>query len=465
MLAALLISAAALLADAEPAENPFDRTIQLRPALADGANAPHPLALAVPTYDRVQGDATPIYSQAFLMLPRTYGDDLDESFADQVNTALEQEPGDLDRDLHRMIAKRYESSLDLASVASRRSQAGMHTTVREFGVAALLPQLNPAREVANALRLRANLAADEGRWDDWLSDVTTMIRLSQQIADHDDAVLVEGLVAAAIGGLALDTIHKADSVPDRPNLYWSLLAVDFDLDLLALLQAETLWIEASLPELADPEAMTADRFVSLLARVNELTEFAGDGAGPLARMASNTATTAFMLAQARAWLLENTDFVEADLDAMSPFEVIAHYLGESVDQAYAELFRITLMPLPEAIDAAEAFDERIQDPSYGSLLVQVLMPSVTRARVSLVRLDRERDGLIVIEALRDHVARFDELPDTLDAVELPLPRDPGTGEPFGYERLGENEAVLRAEHVDGFRDRDSWTWKLEVAGE
>ncbi|MEM7808793.1 MAG: hypothetical protein AAF561_11850 [Planctomycetota bacterium] len=465
MLAALLISAAALLADAEPAESPFDRTIELRPALADGADAPHPLALAVPTYDRVQGDATPVLHQAFLSLPRTDGPHADPSFFEKVDLAFEQKPGDLDRELFREIVNRYESSIDLATLAARRSDFTIQTTVRERGIAALLPHLNPSRELTNAIHISANLAADEGRWDDWLSDVAAILRLSQHLGDHDEAVLVEGLVAAGVGGMALHTIEDADAVAGRPNLYWALSAVDFDLDLLRFMQAETLWVEATLPQLSDPSAMNAARFGALLDAMNGMEPLMDNDQNPLARMATNTAAAAFLLAQARPWLVEHGGFTEAVVDAMTPFEAVARHLKLSLDQSYAEIFRITLTPMPEAIAAAAAFESQFEDPTYGSVLVKLIVPSVTRARMSLVALERRQNGLIIVDALRDHLARHGELPASLDDVALPLPNDPMTGEPFVFERLDDASATLHAVRAPGTRDRDQWTWKLEVAGE
>jgi hypothetical protein len=52
------------------------------------------------------------------------------------------------------------------------------------------------------------------------------------------------------------------------------------------------------------------------------------------------------------------------------------------------------------------------------------------------RLDRKIAALRVIEALRLHAAANDgRLPDKLTDITLvPVPDDPGTGKPFGYER-------------------------------
>jgi hypothetical protein len=447
------------------AEEEFDRVIALRPALADSRDALHPLALGIATYERTPGDASPVYHQALLSLPVADDGLGEESLATKFNVAQEQKPGDLNHELFREVLGEYKFALDFAALAARRSSNGMQTTVRDRGLDAVLPQLNPARVVAIAACMRANLAADEGRWEDWAADIATVLRLSEQLAAHDEAVLVEGLVAAGIGGLALETILNADAVEGRPNLYWAMSAVDLDLDFLRFIQAETVWITSTMPQLADPEAMNASRFAELVETMGRIDAMEGDEQSPLARMAANTAAAAFLLAQARPWLLEHGGYREVDLETMPKFEMIARYLKQSVDDAYAELFKIALMPLPEALAAADALEERIQDPSYGSVLVSIIAPSVSRSRLSLVAVERRRAGIIVVDALRDYLAKHGELPGSLEDVDLPLPTDPATNETFVYERLDNGSATLEAVTLQDASDRYSWTWKLEPASE
>jgi len=65
-----------------------------------------------------------------------------------------------------------------------------------------------------------------------------------------------------------------------------------------------------------------------------------------------------------------------------------------------------------------------------------LLPALIKVQSAQTRLERKIAALRVIEALRLHAAANDgRLPDKLTDVTLvPVPDDPGTGKPFGYER-------------------------------
>ena len=54
-----------------------------------------------------------------------------------------------------------------------------------------------------------------------------------------------------------------------------------------------------------------------------------------------------------------------------------------------------------------------------------------------------------------------DIPDTLDAVKLPLPVDPFTGKPFGYE-LKDGKAILRGSPPATMKEQPIYNRVYEV---
>jgi hypothetical protein len=71
------------------------------------------------------------------------------------------------------------------------------------------------------------------------------------------------------------------------------------------------------------------------------------------------------------------------------------------------------------------------DPLLGTFAL--VFPAVEKVYGAYARTERKIAALRAIEAVRMHAAATGSLPATLAAVTaVPVPNDPGTGEPFGY---------------------------------
>jgi hypothetical protein len=93
--------------------------------------------------------------------------------------------------------------------------------------------------------------------------------------------------------------------------------------------------------------------------------------------------------------------------------------------------------------AAEQQLKAVPDTEAGRL-ARWFLPAILKVHLAQARIERKLAAQRVIEALRMHAAAHDgELPEKLDQVKVvPIPNDPGTGEPFEYKRDGKSATLI-----------------------
>jgi hypothetical protein len=110
-----------------------------------------------------------------------------------------------------------------------------------------------------------------------------------------------------------------------------------------------------------------------------------------------------------------------------------------------DFFKTMYLPFPEARLAFADAERRLKaaPESEGMRLASMLLPAIGKVLLSQNRLERRVAALRVIEALRLYAAAHDgKLPDKLSQVTLvPVPDDPGTREPFVYQRDGDTATL------------------------
>jgi hypothetical protein len=152
------------------------------------------------------------------------------------------------------------------------------------------------------------------------------------------------------------------------------------------------------------------------------------------------------------------------VEAMPVGQVIAIQTARITDYAYQEAFKWLSLPYWQAAEQMAAVDEKlIQEGvigpaarlSRGALPVaSLLLPATAAARVAQVRIERNRAALQTLEAVRMHAAQTGALPESLDELKPPAPRNPSTGQPFSYQRTA-NGAVLEASAIGDLPPRAS----------
>ncbi len=131
------------------------------------------------------------------------------------------------------------------------------------------------------------------------------------------------------------------------------------------------------------------------------------------------------------------------IDAMPMSQAILVAMVHDYKARRDEIFKWAYLPVnewPSLQTLTRNEQELLQRPEMFSL-AKLLLPAVGRVRYSNLRLERETNLLRAIEALRWHAALTGELPHLWkDITAVPVPRDPWTGEPFRYQRTGDNRA-------------------------
>ncbi len=420
---------------AAPASGQDDRTFSITPAAAEGKDAADPLALRFTLVEQTPGDGTAAYFTAFAQLNAEEWPDA----AMRVESAAE-----LDTPEVRQALVTFADARSSIEIAATRTRASFEFPLREQGFLTLLPHLNDARLSTNLLATSAKLNLLDGDVDAMLEDVRLMLKLAEDVSTHDQPVLIEGLVGVGIYASGQDVLREAHDFNGVPNLYWPLMTAPKLDNFAQQMEVERLGIYSTFPALQQPDRFDAEAFARLISLVT-VVDPEPDAATPVQQLADGAGQTAaamLMLAEARPYLTNNGYFTAKELDSMGQFPTIAHYMARSYDDAFAQLTKFAVLPLPEATYAAADFEINLRNGTWGKTFVSVIMPSLSRPRESYGKLHRKHAALIIVEALRDHAAKHGTLPATLDAVELYLPPDPFTNEPFEYTLDGDTATLL-----------------------
>lgn len=256
-------------------------------------------------------------------------------------------------------------------------------------------------------------------------------------------LLVNQLVAASIGNMALGRVEIIQQQPNCPNLYWSLeLLPDSLSNYTEALQRESRMLRQSmpslgknLPEIGSPQWIKAgDQFIKLM-EVSVGIRYTSTEALALQKQVSAHAVTQLKSA---------SRFTNEDIAKMSDSERILRWVLRVNDNLSSRLECVFSLPAPQAIPRLQAISQEITAlEKVSGAPGTPFFNNSAGLYVSLTRFDRHVKVLQVIEALRDHAANNDgELATNLSQLRLPAPNDPLTNQPFDY-KIVEDTAILR----------------------
>jgi hypothetical protein len=153
------------------------------------------------------------------------------------------------------------------------------------------------------------------------------------------------------------------------------------------------------------------------------------------------------LGHARDYLRSRGDLSKEQVERMPAPQAVVLFLVGTYQKTRDEWFKTGYLGYPEARPLFKSKPASPEDKA--ARLLTGLPPSVQSVHTAQTRLESRIAGLRVIEALRLYAAQHGgTLPEALDRVtEVPVPLDPGTGQPFGYRRDGA-VAVLSASPGD-----------------
>lgn len=415
----------------------------------------HPVATTQPALryrllpglqDQDQGNAATLYLMASKFGP-------DESRAsEQIDRAIELLGRPLEqmpRDKAEEVLSYFPTRLRFADLAAHREEARWDYAIREEGTDALLPHLNDVRGFALLWSLQARLQMLRGDWPAAARSVLDGLSLARQL--NRQAVFVQALVGSGIADEMLEqSVRDWVGRPDAPNLYWPLSSLPHPfVDLHEVATWEKAIIYFTFPILRDAQRGTADadRWRAFFVQLPALNRLPPRSRTDTFENESDAAVLAAVAyPTARAHLLA-TGRTPQQVDAMSIDQAVGTYFFDDYRRLADEAWKAWELPFWEGRAVFPpwsrwGFDPRVpHEPGANPLAA--FASGNSGARFRFARLDREIALLRIVEAVRDYSARHDgQPPDSLDQIkELPVPIDPVRGQPFRYERHGQNVTI------------------------
>jgi hypothetical protein len=444
-------------------QQPQPTTLRLTVSPAAEPTPPLRYRLTYPLVEQTPGDGVPVLLNALLLLPDRSAVRPGAGEREDPKELLDLEPFDVER--AKRAVSHYKPSLETAALAAQRSDYVSVNTLREQGIDALLPSLSPQRTLAQAFALRMRVEVAEGRIADAVATARVLYTHATRLGEGQ--TLLEMLVSIGIASLANTEMQGLLQRPDAPNLYWSLAEIRPITDGRKAMVGEQAWIGFSFRglDLSRRNELTADDWTRVTERMPGILGMArANGPDDNQRRMEMAAMTAASLPWARGYLKE-IGVSDDELAELPPRALVGRAWFEHYERNLQDVVKWWSLPFPQAHAGIQAFEKRLQAERAQTPFnfAAMLLPSLGRARWTIVKLDRELAAMQVVEAIRAHAAAHDgAVPATLaEVTALPVPLDPSTGEPFGYERSGRS-FVLTSPAPAGFKITDALRVEVTV---
>lgn len=418
----------------------------------------------IPAYGKLTpGNAATGYYRAIVLLPR----DEKHQFGDEQSKWIEVPLGDFPKEEARTWLAAHRNMLEEVRTATFREDCDWSYRMRELKgmetISYLLPEMQEARAIARALRVKSRLEIAEGKFDEALQTITCGYRLGENVARTP--ILINDLVGIAIAGQmnasVLDWIESGG-----PNLYWGLAGLPNPLvDIRLALQQEANLPVQIFPFLEDPEhaTHTAEEWRQLMGQaIQQLAQLSdSDKKNTSSNLLVQSMATGLFLAgypSAKQQLIDS-GMDAANVEAMPVGQVVAVQSARAYRKVYQESMKWTLLPYWQSYRQMRATFADLQRKGYMGApgqapavlpVADALLPAIEAATFAPVRLQREIAALQTIEALRMFAANNNgQLPESLEQLQpCPAPLDPLTGKFIDYQRK-DGSAVLTLPPPEG----------------
>jgi hypothetical protein len=413
--------------------------------------------------DLISGNALIHYHRAVLLAGKPPGPD------DKYWNWVVMQTKELPRDEVRSYLQRYRQVFRELGLAARCDHCDwqFRERARTDAFSALLPDVQQLRDLANLLKLQAQLEIVDGHF----TEAVRTLRLGYTMAKHANQAdtLISSLVGAAIAQLMTDQTTELLQIPGAPNLYWALTDLPRPfIDLRTPMQAERLMVNGLFPlQEGDIDVRTTplsidqlqERLEHLMGdRPHERTQF---------RLAL-IAITAKGYPEAKRYLLSEGLPAET-VEAMPRFQVVLLFALAEYNRLFDEMLKWQGLPYWQARPGLEKAMEGVREEKIraGELeripLAALLIPAVHNVVFATTRIDRKVAALRCIEAIRLYNAGHEgKFPGALTEItEVPIPIDPVTGKDFEY-KMEDGKAVLAAPPPAGQKPHSGNNLKYEL---
>lgn len=399
--------------------------------------------------ERTPGDAAPVY----LRLGHEYHSawpDLSKKPAEWLDLPDDQFP----LAEARAFVDQHAARLRLLGFAARRATCDWAYTIaeqRDQIIEVLLPDAQELRTWARLLALKARVEVAEGKTAKAVETIETGLAMARHVAEGP--FLINDLVGIAIASSMLDRLEELISRPETPNLYWSLTALPRPFistrDSLEYEQKLGEWMVPELERLDEPG--TPAEWSSLLARLhNRLIRLADK----LASFSSSETAQAFGKIDLQALKAELLPKAQEAFPAegMSDDERLVRYIAQQYQILRDDVYAPAYLAYPDALAMSSQKKNVVEEAKNGGPVLRLMVeifPVIEAALGAEARLDRRIAALRVVEAIRMQAAQDSNLPRERSSIKVvPVPFDPVTGQPFGYQSEG-NAVILSAPPIPG----------------
>ncbi len=411
--------------------------------------------------DTVPGNAVQLYMIGATQVPT------DDVFNNQIDSWLSMETAKLPRQQidEKLSATPIGYLFKNFDEAARHEHCVWENHYKTQGFEALLPHLRGMRDGSRIIALKARLQMADGDYTGALHTLQTGFASARHLTPQ--SVLIQQLVAAAIARHMLDDLTEWVGSSNAPNLYWALAELPHPyLDVRDTFDQERFGLIFSFPPLRDiDKGLSVEQWQQVMDKLPRMLQW-DDGRSEIRKAAQlGPAVLAIRLyPQAKKYYLDR-GMAPAQVQAMPVHQILARFLVESFQEETDEVLKWQSLPYWQAAEqmrAAEDAAARAQAKGEAGPLGW-MVPSVSKARLKIVVVDRYIASLQCVEGIRAYAAIHNgNLPDSLaDLTETPAPLDPVTGQPFAYE-VNANVAVLTAPVPLGGNPEQGWRFEISV---
>jgi hypothetical protein len=358
---------------------------------------------------------------------------------------------DLPRKDVRAFLDRYKAALRLADQAARRSRCDWGReplTIQSIHEGLPLDEIQGLRQLASLLQTRCRLELSEGRFDQAAYTLQTGFAMAQHLGGGD--LVLEDLVAMAVGTIMLARVEEWVQVPGSPNLYWALTALPRPfIDVRHSVRSELGTLYRSFPALRELKKKTlgARQVEALVGQVfDSFSKVIGLEVPPWMRRLGSAGLTAKYYPDAKRHLVAQGRPAK-EVEAMPALQVVLLYYLDRYDRTGDDILKWLSVPPWQGMGPLEKIERQLRaEPTTGNHFpLELLVPAITKAYAAQVRTDRYFAGLRGAEALRLYAAAHGgKVPAKwADLTDVPLPTDPVTGKGLdAFYRVADGKAVL-----------------------
>ena len=397
------------------------------------------------------GNAADFYKKAIALADKKGLAAANQGLDDYLQLPLNQLPKE---QVRKFLAEaEYVEMVELLDKGARCDHCdwGFRERLRKDGINTLLPELQPMRNFARLLAVKARLEMAEGQPNQALATLRTGLAMARHTGETE--TLIAFLVGVATAAVTETQLDQLISLPDAPNLYYALTELPTPLiSMHRALESERLWVPGSLPGFGEVATNLDGGNVSE-ADLKKCMKLLGDFSGQRLSYPERL-FLGWQIAQKHE--LAKQALIDAGrprdkVEAMPPLQVALLHAILEYDAALDNLLMAEKQPYwemsnPDMNVNKRYLQKRWLDYHTSAIpLAREFLPAVQRVSFARARNDRKIALLRTVEALRYYAAEHDgQLPPNLAAIrEVPLPLDPVTGHSFEYQRIGDL-AKLRA---------------------